>query len=77
MKKPRLTVIEWSTPRSTAEAIASAKRVLRRNDLQAVALIVVSHNGVGTLYGGHHEGFYHNLVSGTEHLKARMMKDAE
>ena len=77
MKKPRLTAIEWSSPPSTVEAVAKAKRVLRSADLQAVALITVTRDGVGTLYGGASEGFYHNLVSATEHLKARIMRDAE
>lgn len=59
------------------EAIASAKSVLRRHDLLAVALITVDCNGVGTLYGGSDSGHYHHLISGVETLKRRIMTDAE
>lgn len=60
-----------------ARAIASAKSALRRHDLRAVVLITVSSDGVGTLYGGAEEGFFHHLVSGTEMAKRRIIKDAE
>ena len=57
------------------EGIASAKAILRRHDIRAVALITVTSDGVGTLYGGASEGFYHHLVSGAEMLKKRVMED--
>jgi len=74
MKHP-IKLITCGPGPNAAEGIAAAKRVLRRNDLRAVALITVDANGVGTLYGGASEGFYHHLISGAEMLKKRVMDD--
>jgi hypothetical protein len=55
-----------------AEAIANAKRILRRDDIRALAVVFVGPNGnVGTLYGGHREGHYHQLRSGVDELRER------
>lgn len=76
-KKPVLRVFNGGPAPDVLEAIASAKVVLRRKDLRAVALITVDCNGVGTLYGGALSGHYHHLVSGAEILKQRVMRDAQ
>ena len=58
---------------NAAEAIANAKRMLRRDDIRAVAVVFVGPNGsVGTLYGGHREGNFHQLRSGVEELRKRL-----
>jgi hypothetical protein len=70
-----IRIVEGGAGPTAATAIAMAKSVLRREDLRAVALITVSRDGVGTLYGGADEGHFHQLISGCEQMKRRIMDD--
>lgn len=56
-------------------AIAEARRLLRQSDVRAIALVIVGPNGlVGTTFGGHRDGHFHQLRSGVEELRSRLDK---
>ena len=74
MKRSKIIRLASSGPGPNArQTIAEAKGILRTREVRAVALVVVEPNGrVGTIFGGHREGHFHQLRSGVEELRERL-----
>jgi hypothetical protein len=72
----KLRVIEGSPQRDVLEAIAETKRRLRRGDVRALAVVLVSPGGeVSTVIAGTKGGNYHQLASGIARLGWRFQSE--
>jgi hypothetical protein len=75
MTAPILKIIQGGPGRDALTAANSIKRALRTRDFRAVAFVSVDANGnVSTCFGGHEDGYFHQIRSGVETLRHRLSK---
>jgi hypothetical protein len=76
MKMRRFKPVPTGPDRSTVELIARTIARLRRQDIRALAIVLVDVNGdVSTAFSGHRSGQHHRLASGIADLSHRFHSD--
>lgn len=75
-KRPTLRETQTGPSREVRRAVATAKNILRNQDIRAIAFVAVMPNGeVGSFYSGHQDGLFHQLNSGIATLRARFDRE--